>query len=538
MSHAEPARATTPFTDSPVERIRSSRALQAPNRVALLLLALVVVSSLLTLAFTAQPVLAAIPLVAAAVVTAVWMQPLRRTVTLVLIGQFLFFSPSVGTDGQPLASGPLWQYFMNPGFNLFNQYLNRLTGINALSISLQEAVYIAFIGLIAIRVLRDDSIDREGRTPTANVLLAFLALEFVGVLALEVWGAATGGNVRSSLFQIRTFLWLPLQTVVLGYAFRNTDDFRKLAIIATVCAALKVAFGWFFIWHDAWRLGLDPEYMTGHHDTLLFVIVLFAWLVAWIHLRTWKSLVGAIAVAIWIGLGIYINSRRIAYVSLAGAFIVYGFMVSTRAKQRILLLGLCAIPFLIVYLLLARSHTTGIFAPGAQLWGMTKLSDPSSMWRELENQNLIYTMQGHRIVGEGWGKEYIEIAKLPDISRFMPQYRLTPHNSILWMLGIGGVVGFTLIWLPLVVGVFLAARSYRFARTPMERIASLTALCVIVCWVNQAWGDMGATGSLPTILLACGLALAGKVARETGAWPADVRIVSGGSPRSGDRVLQ
>jgi hypothetical protein len=109
----------------------------------------------------------------------------------------------------------------------------------------------------------------------------------------------------------------------------------------------------------------------------------------------------------------------------------------------------------------------------------------------------------------------------------MPQYRLTPHNSVLWLLGVGGIVWFTALWMPIVVGVFLAARSYRFATTPFERTAAATSIAILVAYVNQAWGDMGTQGSVSLPLVACALALAGKLARSTGAWPSTARLFRG-----------
>jgi O-antigen ligase len=161
---------------------------------------------------------------------------------------------------------------------------------------------------------------------------------------------------------------------------------------------------------------------------------------------------------------------------------------------------------------------------------ISDLRDPSSVWREMENKNLIFTLSLHKIFGSGWGHEYLEIVRLPDISKFMPQYRLTPHNSIIWLLGVGGILGFAMLWMPIAVGVFLAARSYYAARDAVERIAAVSALAVIVAYVNQAWGDMGATGSLTTVLLACALAVIGKLAYCTGAWPAGAKLLA--TPRA------
>jgi O-antigen ligase len=162
-------------------------------------------------------------------------------------------------------------------------------------------------------------------------------------------------------------------------------------------------------------------------------------------------------------------------------------------------------------------------------------SDASTQWRDLENSNLIFTLRQHPLFGWGWGHEYIEARPLPDVSRFYKEYRLIAHNSVLWLLGLSGIVGFTMLWTPVVAGVYLATRSYHFSRSSAERTAAATALGLIACYVNQAWGDIGAGAPIPTLLLACALAASGKLARITGAWPArvkliDVRAAVGASP--------
>ena len=117
--------------------------------------------------------------------------------------------------------------------------------------------------------------------------------------------------------------------------------------------------------------------------------------------------------------------------------------------------------------------------------------------------------------------------KADDISQLFPQYRYIAHNSVLWLWSIGGLVGFSLIWLPLVVAVFLARRGYAFARSPTEHTVGITALVVVICFVNQAWGDMGTQGQTCIILLAWAIAGAGNLASATGAFPTDITLWGG-----------
>ncbi|MEO7360832.1 MAG: O-antigen ligase family protein [Gemmatimonadaceae bacterium] len=484
---------------------------------------MVLITSLAILLLTGRPSAAIAPPIIAALLYGVWTQPLRYTVYPLVFIQCFFFEPPFWRGWLGGGTDPL-SILLMAGNALTNIFLNKVFGISALSLTGQELAYPLLFVLITIRAARGVRIDSAGRQPQANVMLAFLAIEIATVGALEIWGAATGGNMRSSLFQMRQLLWLPLQTFVLSYAMRDLRDFRTLALTIICAALLKVSVGLYLTWQYVWSKNIEMAYMTGHSDSVLFVAVVFVFVAAWVHERSWRRLLTAVFLAGFVLFGIYVNSRRLAYVNLVGAFAAFYPLIGGPTKRRIKRGLLAAVPAILVYLALARTHTTGIFAPGAQLVGIANVADGSTQWRELENVNLIYTLRQQRILGSGWGHEFVEFITLPTVADAYKEYRLVAHNSVLWLLGISGIVGFTLLWMPIVVGVYLAARSYRFAETPFERTAAASAVAVMVCYVSQAWGDIGIGASNPTLLLACALAMSAKLAIATGAWPSDTRL--------------
>jgi hypothetical protein len=485
----------------------------------------VVTTGVITYTLTGNTTLASIPAMLALALWAVWTQPLRRLLIPIVFAQCFFFEPAAQ------ASSALWYGFMQPGYKLTNLHLNKSLPIGALSISGQELAYVLLLGLIGIRLLRGDKVDTAGRGPTANVIFAFLAIEIMGIALFEVWGIANGGNFKYTLFQIRHLIWLALEVVVLSFAFRNARDFRTLAITITLAAALKGAVGMYFLSQDVWRHNIEAVFMTGHQDSVLYVTVIFMWLAAWVHSQSWQRMVAAFLVFAWMAFVIYLNNRRLAWVGLAGSLMAFYPLVTGKLKRRINLTLIYSSPLIAIYLALATTHSEGIFAPGADLMGIANVTDASSQWRVMENYDLIYTLRQHRLFGSGFGHEWIEIIRLPDVSGAYAEYRLLAHNSVLWLLGITGIVGFTMIWMPIVVTVFLARRSYHFATTSYQKTAAATAIAMAVCYVNQAWGDVGLGQPAPTFLMAAALALAGKLAAETGAWPSGLKLVDRKSDR-------
>ena len=98
------------------------------------------------------------------------------------------------------------------------------------------------------------------------------------------------------------------------------------------------------------------------------------------------------------------------------------------------------------------------------------------------------------------------------------------------------MVGFTLLWLPMSIGVFLAARSYRFASSPLERTTAITGLAILSSYVIQAWGDMGTQGAFSGLVVAWAFATIAKLATHTGAWPSTIRLIAPRRTRSAQRA--
>ncbi|MBC7673770.1 MAG: O-antigen ligase family protein [Polaromonas sp.] len=500
------------------------------SRLTLTILGSVLTASLLILLLTGDAFDGLLPALVTTIAYAVWAQPLRRTVLPLIFAECFLFTPTSNDDFVPYASGPLWDFVVNPGNHALNMYLNKVTDFSFLSLTGHELAYPLLLVVIICRSLSGSRVDKDdGRTPPANVMYVALAAELCTVAALEAWGWVRGGDMRSSLFQIRTFIWLPIQTVVIMYALRDMRDFRKAALLVTAATVLKALAGLYFMSRDVWARNYEVPYMTGHQDSVPYVAVFFLWLAVWLHRPLWRRLLLFLPIFATMLTAIVVNDRRLAWVAFVAAPVTLIPLATGRLKFRLRRTLLFASPFIVVYLVLSRSITTGIFSPGAELMGMANATDASTIWRELENTNLIYTLRQYRIFGSGWGHEYIEFISLPSISGSYAQYRLIAHNSVLWLLGVAGIVGFALIWTPIVVGVYLAARSYRFARAVPDRVAACTCVAVMACYVNQAWGDIGMATAVPTLLLACALAAAARLARETGAWPGGMQFTNSGS---------
>src|SRR5690606_9449152 len=74
-------------------------------------------------------------------------------------------------------------------------------------------------------------------------------------------------------------------------------------------------------------------------------------------------------------------------------------------------------------------------------------TDSSSLWREIENYDLLATFRHAPVFGHGYGHPFWEVIPLPQIGYDLENF--CPHNSILGLWCFGGFVGFTslvLLW--------------------------------------------------------------------------------------------
>ena len=96
--------------------------------------------------------------------------------------------------------------------------------------------------------------------------------------------------------------------------------------------------------------------------------------------------------------------------------------------------------------------------------------------------------------------------------------------------------GFALFWMPVSIGVFLAAGSYRFGANPLERTAAITALGILSSYVVHSWGDMGTQSAFSGLVVAWGLATVARLATHIGAWLSTIGLIAPRHSRPTQRV--
>ncbi len=407
-----------------------------------------------------------------------------------------------------------------------------------LNVTLPEHKALVFSGLdlviaylfvvAAVRYLRGSRIDGvEDAAPGPVGLFAWMSL---GAAAwMWVYGMARGeADFASSLWQVQRVVYLPALVFLFQIGFRRTADALALGKVIVAAGCLKACLAIYI------RATVPPpagepflQYATSHADSMLFALAICAVLAWAVHRRGPRRLLLVGGVLALLLAGMVANGRRLAWVELAvGVGTLVALTPWSAAKRRAARALIAASPLWLAYAAIGWSSQAALFQPVHVMRSVVDSKvDPSTMWRDLENYDLFYTVRHHAVLGTGYGHGYDEIVWLPDISRSYALYRFLPHNSILGLWAYGGIIGFTALWMFMVGGLFLAARAYRQARAADERTVAMTAVSAVVVYLAYCYGDLGLGTWTSVFVLAPAFAVSSRLAVKTGGWPSMQPVV-------------
>jgi O-Antigen ligase len=451
---------------------------------------------------------AAAPALFMAVVGALVVTPLR-------VPLFALIFLCLGLDSQ---EGP-WDSPLAPiGTLLLQNLAKTVKGVN-LPFQLFAAAFVFLLVLHLYRRLSGSQIDSFAYRGSAKPLHLAMACSLLVVLAQVVNGALRGGDVQMAKIQIQSFVLTLLLAYLLAVGLRNIRDYKVLGrlVLAAACGKALMA-----IWvYKEVLPTLVPrwEVATTHGDSMLFTAAAIMLLSRFYEQPIRRNVILCFGLLPLLFYAMVANNRRTAWVELAASILAM-YIVSrrTRLKRFITQSVLIAVPILLVYVAVGWNSQARVFAPIKLFRSVGDGQvDPSTLYRDLENFNLIQMLKESPIIGSGFGHPYKIVVIMPDIS-FFKEWRYMPHNSVLGLWAFTGWLGFTGLSLVAIVAVYLAARSYQAAKVPVERTAAFTALAAILIYWVQCWGDIGFSERNGIFLVGPAIAVAGRLAVSTGAW--------------------
>jgi hypothetical protein len=360
----------------------------------------------------------------------------------------------------------------------------------------------------------------ERRPPrfARNVLLSFLAT----LVGLAIFGLAQGGGVEATFRQTVNLIQLPIVALLFLYTLRVPEDLRAIGTIYVTTALARAGLVVFVYFGVCMPQGITdlpglPEWCTTHSDSVLFVAAVLIVVTHAFEQRTNRAFRWAVAICAVLVFAIVLNNRRLAFVSLSIApAVIYFAVAPSKVKRRTTAVLAVVLPLSLAYVLLGAQtqSDSSLFKPAKVLMSVLDEKDLSTQSRDIENENLIYTLSESPLLSTGFGFEYKSSPDNPpvDLTDVFANYRFIAHNGVLWLWSIGGLVGFTLLWLIFPIAGTLALRGYRSAVSSLERSAALTALGSVSVCVVQVWGDQGLNGYITPVTFGVAYAVATRLA--------------------------
>lgn len=434
-----------------------------------------------------------------------------------------FCALTIDYPTEQFASG----YYTSPlyyvGWALLS-HLNNLTDQRWMSFSGSDIIIWMLIYIAWSREKSRSPIDRIGRVPMPPILIKLAKVSLMGMVWLLFWGIIRGGDVGKSLWQAERVFYLPVLFLLYSFGLRGPRDHILLAKLFLFAAGTRALLAIYI--KRTVSSPPDPNtgiseplaYATSHSDSMLFASA-FVMLVLLIVERVPKAKKLVALLMPLLVLGMVYNNRRLVWVHVAVILLTLYVVAPDNAVKRAIRRTVYAgIPVVIVYAAAGWNSGSKIFKPVKIMRSVVEPStDGSSLWRELENYNLVFTLRDSPIFGQGYGHRWIELVKLPAVSYDLEYY--LPHNSLLGLWAAGGYVGYTAITMLWGIGVFFAMRAYHAATVPTDRVAAILCVGAVMVYLVQCFGDLGLGSWTGVHILAPALAVAGKLAVSTGAWP-------------------
>ncbi len=458
------------------------------------------------------------PLIIAFVCWALWSLPLKWPLLLLMLAAVTLDDPS----DRPYYR--LWHSPVTDAGRLFFSNIAWFTGFE-----------LAVMGLVVLTIAR--RLRAKSRAlpldPTTNLAPRELRLAVLfsgaAIIVLFGYGILRGGIFREALWQFRVLAMLPVISTLVMYAFDFPRDVKLVLGTLVLGSIVKSLLGMYFIYAIAYPSGKFPPHTTGHNDTMLFVTAsVVCFLMLW-EKPTWRHLFQATAWMAFVAMALRLNDRRIAYVDIAVALLFIYWVSPRHRMKRLVTQGfVLMLPVLMMYFVVGWSARSSIFKPVQKIRSIIAPAEEteeesSNVERDIENFNLLKSWEGNMIFGQGFGHAFTEFVPSNDFSQ--SNFGHVGHNSVLWLLWIGGIVGLTCVLLYLGIAAFFFARTLRKAQTFDDRVALLTALSIMVTYVLQAFGDMG-TEAIPfDFFIAVALAIIGRLTTRLGAWPVPIARV-------------
>jgi hypothetical protein len=402
-----------------------------------------------------------------------------RVALFVVFGLSIFFEPG---NADPLqAAGDYFQRDLQGAFGLTGV---QFTGIEVVQLT---ALLSSLTGTLA-----------GGKKVRAGEMKV-QAFFFLGMLLFGyVRGTLGGGLFNFAVWEGRFMIAMMVCFFIAGNATRRRSDVRELINVLVVACAFSAIEG-------AWRrsalidtglLGDAQESWYGHDNVVFWgALVMLVLVQQAFGAPRWQRILGPILAAVTMYTTM-VSERRSGYLSLIAAFLVITLVFFIAKRKAFFFI---AVPIMVtsaVFLSVTWNASGPLGQPARAIKSINE-PDPrdaaSNLSRDLEKINIRATIASDPIMGVGFGRPYLLVAQIPDISWWV-LWQYATHDQIMWIWLKTGAVGFTGFWILLGTGLSRGAMNARFLRDRDLRVFSVLCMIGVVTAAGFSWVDVGLVG--------------------------------------------
>ena len=325
-----------------------------------------------------------------------------------------------------------------------------------------------------------------------------------------VRGLVGGANFNYSFWESRFLFSLILAYVLAANTIRTRAHVRTLTTLIFVGVGLSAVEG---VWRkfaliNEGVLGAAQELWFSHEDVVIWGLLVMLVLAQHVFHSgpRWQRMLGPCLALVAI-FTMLVSERRAGLIAVMIAFVLFTCALFTIKRKAFLLIALPAVFAGAIYMPLFWNNA-GTLGQGARAVRSISNPDPrdaaSNAWRDLEAVNVRATIASDPLLGIGFGRPFLQVVTVPDIS-FFEFWDYEAHHNILWVWMKLGALGFISFFALALSGI---ARSIWLAKTlhdPEFKTFAMVAMCAIVMSLIFCYVDLGL--SITRIPLILGISL-------------------------------
>lgn len=301
----------------------------------------------------------------------------------------------------------------------------------------------------------------------AGPLLLPIGIYLAFVLMGWVNGVLTGGDFKISLQEVRPQLYFGLAYLMAVNMVRERRHLLTLLWITTACVGLKAVLLTLRRYGTLHGLPI-PDQGVGAHEEAFFLDAFLLLLLALTLCRALPRLRWLMwSLVPFVLLGNLVLNRRAAtaaMVFVVPLVLLAAYQALPERRRLVAALGLALTVGFAVYYPLFKNSDSLLGQPARAIksnFEPDARDASSNASRDSENVDLMATIRSTPVQGYGYGRPYLQIIPLPEITAIYELEPFIPHNQILWIWERVGTFGFVAFWMMISAILIFAGQTIR-----------------------------------------------------------------------------